>query len=76
MAAYPQSVLLETVASAERATDAVVHALDIIFGGYKVGIFGGYRVGRPHLIGVKSAAKENRRCSMREAHNRHRPASR
>ena len=34
------SVLLETVASAERAADAIVHALDIIFGGYPVG--------RPH----------------------------
>ena len=40
LAAYPRSVLPETVASAERAADAIVHALDIIFGGYPVG--------RPH----------------------------
>jgi CcdB protein len=39
-AAYPLSVLFETVASAERAADAIVDALTIIFGGYAVG--------RPH----------------------------
>ena len=37
LAAYPRSVLLETVASAERAADAIVHALGIIFGGYPGG---------------------------------------
>jgi hypothetical protein len=40
LAAYPHSVLLETVGSAEGAADAIVHALDVIFGGYPVG--------RPH----------------------------
>jgi hypothetical protein len=30
LAAYPQSVPLGSVASAERTTDAIVHALDII----------------------------------------------
>jgi hypothetical protein len=40
LAAYPLSVLLETVTSAERAADAIVRALDIIFGGYPIG--------RPH----------------------------
>lgn len=40
LAAYPRSVLLATVAAAERAADAIVHARDIIFGGYPAG--------RPH----------------------------
>ena len=40
LAAYPRSVLLETVASAEGAADAIAQALDIIFDGYPVG--------RPH----------------------------
>ncbi len=40
LAAFPRSVLLETVASAEAASDAIVQALDVIFGGYPVG--------RPH----------------------------
>lgn len=40
LAAFPRSVLAETVASAEGEADAIVQALDIIFGGYPVG--------RPH----------------------------
>jgi hypothetical protein len=49
LAAYPRSVLLETVASAERAADAIVHALGIIFGGYPVG--------RPHGTAAESVAE-------------------
>jgi hypothetical protein len=37
LAAFPRSVLLETVASAEAAADAIVLALGIIFGGYPIG---------------------------------------
>jgi hypothetical protein len=40
LAAFPRSVLLQTVASADVSADAIVDALDIIFGGYPVG--------RPH----------------------------
>jgi hypothetical protein len=40
LAAYPRSMLIETVASTERAADVIVHAPDIVFGGYPGG--------RPH----------------------------
>jgi hypothetical protein len=40
LAAFPCSVLLETVGSAEGAADNIVQALDVIFGGYPIG--------RPH----------------------------
>jgi hypothetical protein len=38
LAAYPCSVMLETVASAAPSADAVVQALDVIFGGYPIGL--------------------------------------
>jgi hypothetical protein len=38
LAAYPCSLLLETVASAAPFADAIGHALDVIFGGYPVGL--------------------------------------
>jgi len=38
LAAYPCSVLLETVVSAADSADAIVQALDVIFGGYPVGL--------------------------------------
>lgn len=37
LAAFPRSVLRETVASATDAADAIVLALDIIFGGCPIG---------------------------------------
>jgi CcdB protein len=40
LAAFPCSVLLETVTTASHSADSIVRALDVIFGGYPVG--------RPH----------------------------
>jgi hypothetical protein len=36
MAAYPRSVLLETVDAADQSADAITHALDVIFSGYPI----------------------------------------
>lgn len=38
LAAYPCSVMLETVTSAASSADAIVQALDVIFGGYPIGL--------------------------------------
>jgi CcdB protein len=38
LAAFPCSVLLETVTTASPAADAIVRALDIIFSGYPIGL--------------------------------------
>ena len=37
MAAIPRALLLETVASAAAEADAIIDAMDIIFGGYPIG---------------------------------------
>jgi hypothetical protein len=38
LATFPRSVMLEIVASAAPFADAIIHALDVIFGGYPVGL--------------------------------------